>query len=94
MRGVDGLDVCSGKAHLASREYPRQREPQVQSLHGKVLGLWEAQASGQLSGAEGAGGKGSWELRAGVGVGETERTPALSLSEMDHRSVLGGGQAI
>lgn len=39
-------------------------------------------------------GRGSWELRAGVGVGETERTPALSLSEMDHGSVLGEGQAI
>lgn len=94
MRGVDGLDGCSGKAHLASREYPRQRELQVQSLHGKVFSLWEAQARGQLSGVEGAGGKGSWELRAGVGVGETERTPALSLSEMDHRSVIGGGQAV
>ena len=31
MRGVSGLDGCSGRAHLASREYSRQREQQVQS---------------------------------------------------------------
>ena len=66
----------------------------MQSLHAKVFGLQEAQARGQLRWAERAGGRGSWELRAGVGVGETERTPALSLSEMDHGSVLGEGQAI
>lgn len=66
----------------------------MQSLHGKVFSLQEAQARGQLRQAERAGGKGSWELRAGVGVGETERTPALSLSEMDHGSVLGEGQVI
>lgn len=66
----------------------------MQSLHGKVFGLQEAQARGQLRRAERAGGKGSWELRAGVGVGETARTPALSMSEMDHGIVLGDCQAI
>lgn len=67
MRGVNGLDGCSGRAHPASREYSRQREQQVQSP------VWKSAqhvgGTGERSNERGreSEGRGSWELRAEVG---------------------------